>query len=487
MMPLFLLTFAFALGIGFLFATTDRQDVMAHWDEKRCNLPVMMFGNFYKPADNPKSDIQYATENFQFCVNKIAEEAMKVVSAPIIEVMNQQLDIFSVLGKILGGLREMVGNFFRTFSTLLDGMFQRFMNISFEIRRIFIEFFQMMSRASAIGISTVFAGMATIVGIQNIYDFIVKVVLIVIGIMAAIIIVLIFILFPVMPIILTTISVMIAAGIGSAGQNAGVFCFTPSTRIKLKDGRDLSIDQLSLDDILEHGEKVQGILQTNGSTTDVYQLGSIHVSGDHLVFYEPLNEWICVKDHPHAHKQVKREPILYCLNTSTHTIQIGGFRFSDWEELPKSSLDDWNRLVASMLDGVAATTTKNYPLLSGAWFAKTPTGTVQLRDLRLGDTLIDETGSFTSIVGIYYGLDDITGISTRYWMSDSIWVRDEHHWTQVAPSSSEGKRMNGFHLITQSGTFMIFNEETSFCVRDFTEVGIHRISETYEWTKKTIS
>lgn len=41
MMPLFLLTFAFSLGIGFLFATTDRQDVMAHWDEKRCNLPVM--------------------------------------------------------------------------------------------------------------------------------------------------------------------------------------------------------------------------------------------------------------------------------------------------------------------------------------------------------------------------------------------------------------------------------------------------------------
>lgn len=487
MMPLFLLTFAFSLGIGFLFATTDRQDVMAHWDEKRCNLPVMLFGNFYKPAENSKSEIQFATENFQFCASKIAEEAMKVVSAPIMEVMNQQLDIFSVLGKILGGLREMVGNFFRTFSTLLEGMFQRFMNISFEIRRIFIEFFQMMSRASAIGMSTVFAGMATIVGIQNVYDFIVKVVLIVIGIMAAIIIVLIFILFPVMPIILTTISVMIAAGIGAAGQNAGVFCFTPSTRIKLNDGREVPIQSLNLDDILEHNEVVQGILQTNGSTTDIYQLGEVYVSGDHLVFYEPLNEWICVKDHPHAHKQIKREPILYCLNTSTHTVQIGGFRFSDWEELPESSTGDWNTLVAKILHGHPATKTENYPLLSGAWSVKTPAGNVRLRDIELGDTIMDENGSLTTVLGIYYGLDAITSTNKRYWMSDCIWIRADGDWEQVGIRDSDVQRMNGFHLITDSGTFMIYDELTSFCVRDFTEVGIHRISETYEWTKKTIS
>jgi hypothetical protein len=487
MMPLFLLTFAFSLGIGFLFATTDRQDVMAHWDEKRCNLPVMLFGNFYKPTENSKSDIQFATENFQFCASKIVEQAMKVVAAPIMEVMNQQLDIFAVLGKIIGGVREMVGNFFRTFSNLLEGMFQRFMAISFEIRRIFIEFFSMMSRASAIGMSTVFAGMATIVGIQNVFDFIVKVVLIVIGIMAAIIIVLIFILFPVMPVILTTITVMIAAGIGAAGENAGVFCFTPGTRIKLKDGREIPIEMLSLDDRLENDAIVEGILQTNGSTTDVYQLGKVYVSGDHLVFYEPLNEWICVKDHPHAHKQVKREPILYCLNTSTHTVEIGGFRFSDWEELPETSTGGWNQLVATILHGIAAPSTKNYPLLSGAWFAKTPTGNVRVRDLRMGDTIMDENGSLTNVLGIYYGLDDIASTNKCYWMSDSIWVRAEAHWKQVGISTCEVHRMNGFHLITDSGTFMIYDDSTSFCVRDFTEVGIHRISETYEWTKKTIS
>jgi hypothetical protein len=447
----------------------------------------MLFGNFYKPTDNSKSEIQFATENFQFCASKIAEQAMKVVSAPIMEVMNQQLDIFSTLGKILGGLREMVGNFFRTFSTLLEGMFQRFMNISFEIRRIFIEFFQMMSRASAIGMSSVFAGMATIVGIQNVYDFIVKVVLIVIGIMAAIIIVLIFILFPVMPIILTTISVMIAAGIGAAGEHAGVFCFTPRTTIKLKDGREVPIQNLNLDDILENGEKVEGILQTNGSTTDIYQLGEIYVSGDHLVFYEPLNEWVCVKDHPHATKQLKREPILYCLNTSTHTVQIGGFRFSDWEELPEESTGGWNQLVAKMLHGLPATKTENYPLLSGAWDLMTPTGKVRLRDVKMGDKIVDENGSLTKVLGIYYGWDKVANTNNRFWMSDSIWIHSETQWKQVGIRKSEVHRVNGFHLITDSGTFMIYDDSTSFSVRDFTEVGIHRISETYEWTKKTIS
>lgn len=487
MIPLFLLTFALLLGIGYLFATTDRQDVMAHWDEKRCNLPVMLFANFYKPAENPKPDAQFAAENFQFCVGKIVEQSMKVVAAPILEVMNQQLDIFAVLGKVLGGVREMFGNFFQTFSNLLGGMFQRFMNISFQMRKIFIEFFQMMSRAAAIGVSAVFAGISAIVGIQNVYDFVIKVVLIILGIMAAIIIILIFILFPVMPVIITTISVMVAAGVGAAGKYAGVFCFTPDTLIKLKDGREIPIQKLNIDMVLENGDVVEGILKTNGSTTDIYHLGDIRVSGDHLVFYEPLNEWILVKDHPHAHPQIKREPLLYCLNTSGHKIQIGGFVFSDWEELPTTSSTGWNQLVANILGGIPAKKTENYPLLSGAWFVKTPEGSVNLRDILLGDKVFDETGNYSKVLGIYYGWDSIANTNNRFWTSDSVWFRSGVEWKQTGMTKSAAHKMNGFHLITDSGTFMIYDDSSSFSVRDFTEVGIHQISQTYEWTKKTIS
>lgn len=489
MTTLFLLTFGLALGIGFLFALTDRQDVMANWDEKRCNLPVMLFGNFYKPKENPKSDIEFATDNFKFCTSKIVETAIREISAPFLAMMNQQLDVFSVLQKVLGSVREMIGNFFRTFSNLLDGMFQRFINISFEMRKIFIMFFQAMSRAAAIAVSTVFMGLSMITGIDNAFQFIIKVVMIVLGIMAAIIIILIFILFPVMPVIITTIGVLVAAGISEAGGFAGVFCFAPDTQINLQNGTSVSIEKIKLGDILENGEEIEGILKTNGTDTDIYMLGKTRVSGDHLVFYEPLKSWILVKEHPDAKKQIKREPILYCLNTTNHTIPIDGYLFRDWEELEDKNTSLWNTLVAKFLgDGIPSKKTNNYPLLSGDWKVNTSSGKKDIRDIQANDILLDKDGKEITVIGVYYGWDNINDKEDTFWKSDSIWTFKNEKWTQNQESKeTKASKRKGFQLVTDSGSFMIYSKNEEVLVRDFTEVGIDKISETYNWTKKTIS
>jgi hypothetical protein len=484
MTPFFLLTVGFLFVLGLVFASTDRQDVIANWDKRRCDVPVMIGGALYKPTTDPRSSLEFASENFKFCMDQVVRQTFTAVLNPILALFKQQIDAAVVVKQVQNGIQEMLGNFFRGFSKILDGVFQRFMSVGFEFRRIFGEAMQAMERAFGVAITTVYLGISTIVGIDNSVKFVTKVVMIILGILAGLMILLFFILLPVLPIIMTTIGVLVAGGVGAAGGFAGTFCFAPDTKLVTQRG-PICIEKVALGDTLCDGGVIEGILRVNGSCTQLYKLEDTIVSGDHLVFYEPLQKWILVKEHPAARIVDKREPLLYCLNTSTRVIPIGTYKFRDWEELAPNLQAEWNQLIASMLKGQTTGEAEDYPLLSGAWFVETPDGRVNLRDVTMGMKVLDESGNFTRVLGIYEGTEQASSVDS-FWFTDSIWWKQHGTWTQNSVASKLSYKKYGFHLITDSGTLKIFKPGHEFSVRDFTEVGSSRISETYEWMKSRL-
>jgi hypothetical protein len=341
-----------------------------------------------------------------------------------------------------------------------------------------------MQKAHAIVLSTLFQGMTMIVGIDNSMKFVQKVVLIMMGIIVGLIILLFVVLIPFIPlIILPTIAILGSA----AGGMAGAFCFSETTRITKKDGQTCRIDALNIGDILEDGSEVEGILFFDGKGVDLYQLGSVKVSADHLVFYTPLQTWISVKDHPDS-VHIISEPLLVCLNTSTRNIPINGYIFRDWEEIPPNRPDldtQWNRMIAAKLGTTNLHDAQEYPILAPYWSVKVKdTGLIFLSDVRLGDEILDSTGTYTCVLGIFYGEEDVA--PERFWYSNSIWWNDTGRWQQK-PREKKHVSRKGIHLITESGTFAIFNNDSMFEIRDFTEIGYKRIDETYEWMKKNLS
>ncbi len=483
MMPFFLLTFGLLFGLGIMFASVDRQDVIANWDKKRCDVPVLIGGALYKPSSDTRSSLEFASDNFKFCMDKVVKEVFTTALNPILALFKQQVDFAIVIKDIQNGVQAMLANFFRGFSKILDGVFQRFIGVGFEFRRIFIEALQAMERAFGVAVSTVFLGISVITGIDNGMKFVIKVVMIILGILAGLMILLFFILLPVLPIIMTTIAVLVAGGVGAAGGFSGTFCFAPGTKLATQRG-SIRIEKVALGDTLCDGGVIEGILRVNGSQTDLYQMEDTIVSGDHLVYYENLQKWILVKEHPQAIAIQKREPILYCLNTSTRVIPIGTYKFRDWEELTPNLQGEWNRLIGEMLKGQAQETAEDYPLLSGAWFLQTPEGRVNLRDLHLGTKVLDENDTYTKVLGIYEGTEQASSVDS-FWFTDSIWWKQDT-WKQEPVVSKLPYKKYGFHLITDSGTFKIFKPGAEFIVRDFTEVGSSRISETYEWMKRRL-
>lgn len=493
MQVLFFLTVLLLFGVGLVIAQTDRQDVMANWDLRRCDLGVILASNLYKPSDDSRSSTKFATDNLKFCTNKIIQEVFTVALNPYLSFVGQQFDLMKVVGGVMVSVKAQIGQFFRSFSRILGGIYERFIAVGFNFRKTFVMFLTAMNRAFGIATSTLFMGMSMIKGIENFYNAVINIVMIVIAVLAAVVIILFLAFFPVIPFVLTTISVLVAgaaAGVASAGGAdgfKGVFCFSPNTLIQTMRGL-VEIKDIQLGDILADGGKVEGILNVNGSGTDIYNLRGVRVSGDHLVFYEPLAKWILVKEHPEAHKEIKQEPLLVCLNTSTREVPIQGIRFRDWEEIPVNNTDmqkAWNELIANMLGSNTTTEADQYPVLSGAWFVQTPEGKVALRDIQMGTKVLDIDGSFTKVLGIYEGLETTAENSDSFWYTDSIWWKSEGtSWAQKTETKPQKPyRQRGFHLVTGSGTFKIFSYEGEHGVRDFTEVGQARIAETYEWMK----
>ena len=116
----------------------------------------------------------------------------------------------------------------------------------------------------------------------------------------------------------------------------GGFCFSKSVKLKLKNGEIKKINKLKLNDVLENGSVVNGLVKLNNVYKEPFYTfnhnKNILVTETHLVFDEQNSKFIQAKDHPHAILTNKMEKTLYCLVTSDHLIQIGNYTFWDYED-----------------------------------------------------------------------------------------------------------------------------------------------------------
>ncbi len=489
MMILFLIVLILLAGLGILIGTLDRADILANWEYRRCNLPVMFTASLYKPPEDPKDSTTFAIENFQFCIGKIGQEVMTEVMAPFIKLLKSEMDVGNVVAEVQNKIRLMIGNFQRAFSSLLDSVFQRFMMVGFQIKMIYKKFMDAMNRAFTIALDAVFLGISMITGIENFYNFVIKVVTIMLGIMVGLIILLFFILLPVLPIIMTTIGVLVAGGIGGVSGMAGAFCFVPETLLRKKNGETVKIESIQIGDILEDNSVVEGIVKMSGKETQLYDIKGVKVSGSHLIYYGPVDKWIFVKDHPDAQRIFEKSELLYCLNTTTRRIPIGGEIFRDWEELPNSlqAIKGWNDLVGHLLKtSQACGEVQSYPIFSKTWFVQEETkGKISIQDVKVGDRVLDGK-VYVDVLGVYEGIEEVP--DKLNWYADSIRFKEGNEWKMKAQIPVGKTIQRGNTFITRSGSFSVMEKDgTSVQVRDFTEVGIENIEKTYSWMEQILS
>ena len=346
--PFMLIVFALLILLGLTIASIERSSVIKNWTTRRCDIPVAFTAAFFKPDTDSRSANDFAKENFEFCMKTYVDKFIALFMGPITTVFGKQVDSANSAMSSMNAIRNTTQTMYNTLATYLDKYFRKFTASVYEVNRIMQYLHMAVSRASAMAMSMVYAGITMFRGMINAFQVVIRVVLIICTIMLVIIIILWFILFPVIPLILGTLgavislvmalSMVMSSSLSSeASSKKGGFCFAEGTRIGEKHTpvQDIKVG----DDLGLQCGKVTAVIRMEGNNIPLYNLNGIYVSGSHLVKGTD-HVWKLVASDERAVKTDKTSTILYCFNTTSNMIPIvvtdqsqQHILFRDWEEI----------------------------------------------------------------------------------------------------------------------------------------------------------
>lgn len=496
MLGAIVMTLALTAGLAFMIASTDIEAIKGNWDKRRCEVPIQLSAYLFKPDSDPRTPSQFASDNFTFCTKEVVNSVLQAAFAPLYAVAGQQTNTIDSLQGPLNSVRGMLANAKNTFSNYMDKQYRQFSAITVLATKTWQHLLFAMGRVQAMVLSFVYIGLSLSATVQMTLQFILKVISIFIGILAALIILLFFILFPFMPIILSMIVVLTSMGLASAGM-AGAFCIDPEATIQMADGSSKPLKDIKLGDKLQsmtHRDGtnvVEGVLRVDATSEPLVVLDGVLLSKSHRVYYK--QEWILAHQHPDAIATTQVLSELICLNTSEHCVPVIGLRgylyAGDWEEVDtEEGRRAWINWVHLKLNGGHHTPSlypTAVPLASPELKVhKEGSGWVPIKTVQVGDSIYGN-GHFTKVKGVYSGQLQTDEVPTNpEWISDGVWIRREgRFWSPTASGiqdSEDGeKTINGLYLVTEDGCMTIYRNGQHVLVRDFTEVGMASIEQSY--------
>lgn len=294
------------VGILFyVFAGGGIAEVAKNWPKYRCSPAVMPFASFFGVD---------AGENFNYCMKGVFQSNAGGVLGPLYGIMSNFTDIVGVISNVANSFRYLISNLLHGMERMMGSFRDRFQFILFQIRLSFLKILSLMGRLYSTFYAVVYMGMSSLRTAQNVANNdLVKFLL--------------------------------------------EFCFDPTTPISMADGQTKPLSEVAIGDKLAAVDGVQpevtSVFRFDGHGTPMVRIGGsgdgVVVSAQHYVRHK--GAWIEAGQHPDA-VAVASLPLLCCLNTTTHTLSIGGMVFADYDESEDPSvISRTQALVSQRLNG----------------------------------------------------------------------------------------------------------------------------------------
>jgi hypothetical protein len=493
----------------YFLVQADFEAIKSDWSTRRCEFPVMVMAALLKPNDSPLSGMDFAQQNFSFCTQQTIQSVLKLAMAPFYKLLGQGADTLNTMNGPLNNIRSMLKNSVGVFGKYMDKQYRQFSAINAAIMKTWAHLRNVMGRIQGIVYSIVYLGLSLSVFIDNLIKLIFNSILIFLGILVALVILLFFVLFPSIPLILTMISILLAAGIGAAAGMAGAFCIDPDTIVVLESCQSKKLSEIRVGDRLAGGEGgqeniVTGVLEVESLDTPLVSIDGIKMSESHRILSG--GKWILAKDYSGAIPIQERLPKLICLNTTQHEVIISNqsqpcdhfLTVGDWEEVSdQEGRQAWIDAVWKHLNSGKTEESPQAPTITPlvapsicVW--KANMGKTPIEKICIGDLVLSKEG-YTKVKGIYRGsFTTSEPVINPDWISDGVWIQGVGRIWKPATSegivSSKGQfRIKGFFLVTDAEEFYLEHKGKTVLVRDFTEIGASHIHETYEMLDECVN
>jgi hypothetical protein len=92
--------------------------------------------------------VNFASENFNFCIGAKAADYLKTIFAQLFEVMEKQMGAADIMRNVLNSLRDGIGQVFNPFSTMMNKFWNKFKQMGALASRIFQQIYMAMKKAA---------------------------------------------------------------------------------------------------------------------------------------------------------------------------------------------------------------------------------------------------------------------------------------------------------------------------------------------------
>jgi hypothetical protein len=294
-----IIVFVFIALYLFNLIIVGMKRIKDNWPVYRCQPLVIPFASLFG---------HNTSTNFAYCIQNIQTNFMDDLLKPITFDMGILGDITSGLTDDLNQFRGFMDMFRFNLTDIFQNIFATMFNVMVEVQRLIINIKDMIGKLTGILITTLY-------------------------------------------ILNGSMLTMSSAWNGPPGKLVRMLCFHPETQLNLQNGESVAMKDIALNSVLPNGARVCAVMQISnldengGMVEKMYKVkrtrsakgaaslaNDIIVSGSHLIYDSAVQQFVHVKELPVAELADVDCPVLYCLITSDHTIQIGDWIFHDWED-----------------------------------------------------------------------------------------------------------------------------------------------------------
>ncbi len=279
---------------------SDFSRIKKNWPKYRCNPQYIATASLY--GFDTK-------ENLDYCLKNAMQGEAAVQLGPIYKILansvGTQGSLLSSVNSIRLQMATVMGGIMRTIQQFTD----RFAQFMFAIRNGAVRMRVLMNRVFATVFAVIYMGMSGIMAARNFGDTVI-------------------------------------------GGFLRTFCFPPDTPIFVAGKGHVPINTVKIGDHLANGSRVTATFRFHAPGQEMVRLGHIIVSTNHFV-KDPKGNWVMAGEHPEAIMAPvwdAQEPLI-CLNTDTHTIPIGRYLFSDYDETEAGD-EGCSEFITRALNGV---------------------------------------------------------------------------------------------------------------------------------------
>jgi hypothetical protein len=404
-------------------SVTNIKEVADNWPKYRCDPSIMPFASIYGHD---------TVENFNYCMSNIFGTFSNDTTSSFGGAMTGFTDILQMLLNSINGIRTTIvtlkGGIDLTFQEFIDRISVFFLRLRLSAIRLKY----MMSRLYAIVFSIMYMGTSGIVGMSTF------------------------------------------ANTSLYGFVEEMSCFPLNQLIDVRGKGLIEMKDVKIGDYLQGGQRVNGVFTFFSKGQPMVRLGDIIVSDNHYVM-SPTG-WVKAENHPDAIQETPwSEELLICLNTDTHTMNIGKYIFRDFDECDEAHLETM-KLVEKMVNGTEGSAQRKITEYTPAIH---PTTKVRLANKSVVDAKSLKIGDKLASGGYIIGIADreVTEVCDNISASTLIWT---NKWERIGELKLVEKLAKPdiykAFLVTPNSAIEL---EDGTYIRDYIEICSSDIEEHY--------